>query len=561
MSVVHPWAIGLGIAAATLPVVIHWLTRPRPVRLPLSTIRFVIEAVRQRRARHRLRDLLVLALRTIAVVLLAWTVARPLTGGQPLVTAGETERAARVVLLDVSHSMTASSNGVQLFERARSLAASYLSDQPGVQANVILAGAAARPAFERLSANFPALREELARARPLPQRLNVQAALNLAAELLTHSGGDPGRRRELLVISDFQRSNWTVANFAVLPEDTRIQLDSVAPAEPLPNLAILHVGSHGRVEQGREVRLDVEVGNFSKTPRQVRVEVTLGPLSYHLDGLCVPGGKTTLSTEAAPRTPGWLAGEARLLDVQDALPADNVRPFVLEVRPAPTYALISRQAAEQRPSSSYFLERALLPVVLPGGRGGKVVRLDPAHLDREALAAADVLVLDHPGRLPAEAIKLLAGLLRRGRGLFYVAAEAEDAINLKRLVDTAGSDLQMPVEFVPAPATQRRRDLFLTEVRREQVPFRVFGDGLAALTGSLRFSGGLSSRRLDGALADDILATYNDRSACLVLSGCGAGVLAVLNTDLSASNLPAFPGLCAADGRVDEPSPGDAALG
>src|SRR5260370_18748831 len=80
MGFLHPWAIGLGIAAAVLPVMIHWLTRPRPVRLPLSTIRFVREAVQQRRARNRLRDWLVLGLRTLAVLFLAWAVARPLVG-------------------------------------------------------------------------------------------------------------------------------------------------------------------------------------------------------------------------------------------------------------------------------------------------------------------------------------------------------------------------------------------------------------------------------------------------------------------------------------------------
>jgi hypothetical protein len=542
MTLLHPWAIALGAAAAALPLVIHWLTRPRPVRLPLSTIRFVSEAVRQRRARHRLRDGLVLALRTLAVLLLAWAVARPLAGGQPLVTAGESEPAARVIVLDVSHSMAASMNGVQLFERARSLTAGYLSDQPGLRADLILAGAAARPAFDRLSANFPALREELARAKALPQRLNVQAALNLAAQLLAQSAGDPGRRRELLVVSDFQRSSWAAADFSVLPEDTHIQLDSVAPAETLPNLAVLRVGSQGRVEQGREVRLEVDIGNFSNTPRQVQVEVTLGPSSYRLSGPCPPGNKTTLSMEVAPRGAGWLAGEARLLEVQDALPGDNVRPFVLEVRPAPTYVLITRQPAEQRPSSSYYLERALVPTALrPAQRESKVVRLDPGHLDREALAAAEVLVLDHPGRLSDDALKLLVGALRRGRGILYVTADNEDATNLKRLTEGAGAELQMPVEFAPPSATQRRRGLFLTEVRREQVPFRVFGDGLAGLTGTLRFSGGLASRRLEGALADDILATYNDRSTCLVVTACGAGTLAVLNVDLSASNLPGSP--------------------
>ena len=41
MSFVHPWAIWLGLGAAALPIVVHLLTRPKPVRLPLSTLKFV----------------------------------------------------------------------------------------------------------------------------------------------------------------------------------------------------------------------------------------------------------------------------------------------------------------------------------------------------------------------------------------------------------------------------------------------------------------------------------------------------------------------------------------
>src|SRR5262249_25338970 len=152
-------------------------------------------------------------------------------------------------------------------------------------------------------------------------------------------------------------------DFSVLPEDTDIQLNSVAPPEGLPNLAVLRVTSQGRAETGREVRLAVEVGNFSPTPRQVQIELVLGATSYRLEGFCPAGDKTTLSTEVAPPGSGWQLGEARLVDVQDSLLADNKRPFVLEVRPAPLCTLLTRQPASLRPSSSYYLERALAPSV------------------------------------------------------------------------------------------------------------------------------------------------------------------------------------------------------
>src|SRR6516164_5020978 len=100
MTFLHPWAIGCGLAAVLVPILIHWLTRPRPKVLPLSTVRFVRRAIQQRRARHRLRDLLILALRATAVLFLAWALARPFFGEPPLVSAADAANGARIVLVD-----------------------------------------------------------------------------------------------------------------------------------------------------------------------------------------------------------------------------------------------------------------------------------------------------------------------------------------------------------------------------------------------------------------------------------------------------------------------------
>jgi hypothetical protein len=136
---------------------------------------------------------------------------------------------------------------------------------------------------------------------------------------------------------------------------------------------------------------------------------------------------------------------------------------------------------------------------------------------------------------------LLASLMRRGKPVLYIAAEPVDAINLALLTRAAGADMKMPVEFVPPPAATSRHDLFLTEVRANTSPFQAFGETLNAAIGPLRFGGGLASHPLPGALAEDVLAGYDDHSACLVSTACGAGTLAVLNADLNDSNLVGSP--------------------
>jgi hypothetical protein len=174
--------------------------------------------------------------------------------------------------------------------------------------------------------------------------------------------------------------------------------------------------------------------------------------------------------------------------------------------------------------------------------GGQLVtRLNPANLDTEVLASSDLIVLDHPGRLPLQVISQLAGLLRRGRGILYVAAEAADASNLQQLQEAMKDSMHLPVEFVPPAKTQARKNLFLTDMRREQSPFRLFGDDLASLTGPVRIFGGLETRNREGSLADDVLAQLSDRSAFLVAATSEHGALIVLNAELGLSNLTGSP--------------------
>ncbi len=566
MSLLHPWAIAIGAAAAGIPLAVHLLTRPRPRRMPLSTLRFVREAIRQRRTRHRLRDFLVLMLRTLAILLVALAVARPQVGPEPLVSDRLSGDTVRVVVLDVSQSMAATERGVEAIERARTIAAGHLRYRPGLWADLVLAGATSRAAFDQASTNFDALRDELARCRVRPERVDVSRAVAMAAELLAPASADDDRRRELVVVSDFQRSTWAAADFSPLPEGTQIQLESAA-GEARENLAILDARCRAGSARGRSGQLAVEVGNFTQAARTIDLDVTLGESSWRLSGTCPAGRTTTFSQEIELRGSGWQWGEARLAGVEDALAADNVRPLVVHVRPKPVYALVTRQPAARRPSSSHYLECALAPDRRAQGQDAKaqglqplgfepdrraqrqeadggsaaVVRVDPSALSPQALAPADLIVLDHPGKLADEAIRLLGGLLRRGRPVLYVTSELSDALNLARLAEVVGGGLRMPVEFVPPPRGQVRRDLVLTAVRHDRPPFQVFGDRLEAVQRGLRFAGGLASRRLAGAIDEDVLAAYHDQTACLVLCAADAGALAVLNADLEASNLAKTP--------------------
>lgn len=539
MQVVNSWAIFAGIAALGLPLIVHWLTRPRPQRMNLSTIRFVAELIHQRRAAHRLRDLLVLLARVLAVVCLALAFARPKGEPESLISPEATGNTVRIVILDESQSMAAVIGGVSTFERARALAGKYLEYQNGVQANLLLAGATCRPLFDRPSTNFSTLREQLSQTSAKPQRLNAQAAINSAAEIL-QKVEDNGARRELLIIADFQRSNWSSVDLSVLPADVAVSMQTPVEGPGPANLGITAIRTLGRAEEGQTIRVQVEVGNYSEAGREVDIELTLDSQLQHLRAFCPPGTTTAIPTQITLAKSGWQWGEAKLVANHDSLPLDDSRPFVVQVQRSPVYLLATRQSAKPQASSSHYLERALSPYIGQSSHE-RVTRIDPLNLSLEKLATADLLVLDHPGNLTDEQIQWLAGLLRRGRGILYVACEPADAVNLKRLAQTAGTDLHMPVEFGPAPSGSSAVPVFWSQYNKEYPAFKSFGDSMQRASSELRFASHLVSRRLENGVDSDVIVSYNDLSAALIRTTCGAGMLAVLNADLSASNLPSSP--------------------
>lgn len=96
MSFLAPLLLGLGIAAGAVVVGLHLITTRRPPPAPLPTARFVpVSEARAVSRASRPTDLLLLALRVLAVVLIGAAFARPV-----LDAAGPAVRS--VVLLDVS---------------------------------------------------------------------------------------------------------------------------------------------------------------------------------------------------------------------------------------------------------------------------------------------------------------------------------------------------------------------------------------------------------------------------------------------------------------------------
>ncbi len=534
----NSWAILIGVVAAASPVIIHWLTRPRPVRVPVSTLKFIRGAVEQRRVRYRLRDVLVLLLRTAAVLLLASAVARPLLLHQRTVSDQEDARLVRLVLLDCSQSMAARQGGITKFSRARPIVSQQLRYRAGMKSSLLLAAAEPSAVFDEPTSNLGALRDALESASVRSERLRVQQAINHAAEMLSQVSSES--RMELVIVSDFQRANWATVDFSVLPQTCEVLLKSVSSDKDPDNLAVLDFRATRRSEAGQDTEVAIEVGNYSDAARHVRLEVRLGKVVVPFEGYCGARSRTSLGGRFPVAGEGWHTGEVRLTDADDGLPADDRLPISLQVFPRPRLTVLTRDRADDKGSSAWYMQKALRSAV--GITDDESLQMvDAADPDPELLRLADVIIAARPGRLSRTAITVLTAMLQRGRSLLYVAGDQLDAANLSDLTASLGSSVRLPVEFLPRPPGRRGTVRHLVEVNRRQSPFSVFGDELSAAVGSLEFSGGLITRGTQAGLKDDVRASLDDQSALLVVSSTGRGRLAIINADLERSSLARTP--------------------
>ncbi len=156
MEIDSSLALAIGTFAIAHRLRFTLLTKPKPVHFRFRTVRFLNEIIQQRRARSRLRDWLILLLRTLCIALLVLALSRPLLQSPPAVPLAAESDARRVIVLDVSQSMSAGSGGVTSWSQAVASATQYLESSRGMEAAVIFAGAKNLSVFDRFSTEMTA---------------------------------------------------------------------------------------------------------------------------------------------------------------------------------------------------------------------------------------------------------------------------------------------------------------------------------------------------------------------------------------------------------------------
>ena len=115
------------LALSALPIIIHLLTRHRVKVQKFSDLRFLEEIHKRQMRRMRLRQLLLLVLRTLIILFIIASFTRPALRGVDFGGLGAHEQTAVAILVDNSYSTGAIRGSADIFTHEKAIANKILT--------------------------------------------------------------------------------------------------------------------------------------------------------------------------------------------------------------------------------------------------------------------------------------------------------------------------------------------------------------------------------------------------------------------------------------------------
>ncbi|HJT76880.1 MAG TPA: BatA domain-containing protein [Gemmataceae bacterium] len=404
-------------AAVAVPILIHLLLRPRARRVEIGSLRFLLLALKESTRRRRLRRWLLLALRALAVLLLALLFARPYLPG----AGSEGRDREAVLLIDQSASMGAVQGGRTLFAQAQAAAEQVLRGLPE--------HTAVHLAYFDAGGVQPAPEVRIDRVRRAGFAVGDYAqALHWARDQLLQSSRP---RREVYLFTDLQRSGLRRKPDDGLPADVAVQVIEVG--RPLVrNLAVVAAeAATTPFRAGEPVAVTAQVRNPGAfTARDVRVRLVLnGPDKVdQTQTVTVPAASMQeVHFSVALRRPGLYSGSVEVAG-DDDFPLDDRRWLAFDARPADRLLLVDGAPARiVYGNETYYLEAALR--LRLSDKGPPLTPYEPTRLAWGAgaslpdLAPYRVVALCNVERLGDADAKRLAAFVSGGGGLLIFTGE------------------------------------------------------------------------------------------------------------------------------------------
>lgn len=561
---IHPELASAAVALALLPILIHLLSRRRYRREPWAAMLFLKRAHRRTRRRLRLENWLLLLLRTAAILLFGFAVARPVLSRAAVPRGIGTDRHDHVLILDDSASMNAAHrDGKTSFQDARDAALRWLeSFGPTDGVTLVTTAVPPRALTEGFLHDRDMVRRLLTGLTGSHLRGDLAGALDAARAALDRSDA-PSDCRRVHLFSDFTRADWdppatpspsstapTEADSAAAVALRRqaqaayVELVNVGP-DDRDNCAIAALScDEALVNRSFPLRFSAQVANWGNQPaRDLQLEIGLDGRSVRTLPVesIEPGAVRRVAFRVLLDRPGSHVVSARLGPAAAALDAAS-RYCSVEIPEARSVVLVDGRAGASV-GEAYYLQHALAPRDVAGAAPSfEPLVIAESDLAATILVETSVVVLANVAHLPAAQWKRLATLVRDGGGLLIALGDQAEAEQL----NAAGADV-LPVDLeriatVEQPAARLPSDRPLT-LRLDDRLHPLLADFEAEPVGGLLSAEFARYWKVRPRADARCILRFQDGSPALTERAVGHGrvLLWTAGLNMTWSNLPAKP--------------------
>lgn len=383
MSFLNPLLL-FGLAAAAIPLIIHLFNFRRPRRVDFSSLAFLHELKKSTMQRVRVKQWLLLALRTLAIACLVIAFARPTMTGPLAGQLGGSGRTTMALIVDRSASMTLRDGAGSYMDQVQTLVEALLEDAESGD-EILLVPVPA-------DGDTPVFHQNAASALAALEDLQTGSGSETLTEALARTGerlaDRPTVNRDVFVISDFQESTVSDSVQVVLPEGTRVLLMPVG-TDGRGNIAVSDVRVMSQIiSEGEPARFEATITNHGT--EEVRALV----VSLILEGQRIAQATVDVGADseasalftATPRGRGWLSGTVQIEDNQYLF--DNQRAFALHVPEERSVLLVRGGSTDSR-----YLRLALSTELTAGSARFQTSEILESALASTSLGAFDSVVL------------------------------------------------------------------------------------------------------------------------------------------------------------------------
>ena len=431
MTFLNPFLL-LGLAAAAIPLIIHLFNFRRPQKVDFSSLEFLKELQKSTMQRVRIKQLLLLLLRTLAIACLVLAFARPTLTSNIAGSLGSQASSSVVLVMDNSRSMQMRDAQGSYYDQAKEMADALISQmKAGDEVFIVPITEDAGPRDIGAGYSMPHLAREAVQDLSISSHPgSITNAWSKSVELLQNASN---LNKEIYIVSDFQQSslvdsvieaNSELFRTYLLPVGTRVQ----------GNVAVTQVDVLSRIiEVGQPIRMEATLVNYGEDTISGYVA------SVFLEGERVaqatvelePGIPTKAAFVVTPQQRGWLSGVVQI--EEDAFTSDNIRHFTLNVPELRRLLLVRGEGQE-----AGFVELALSASLTRGRVGFDLEIIDETDLPVKRLGAYNTVILLGPRDLSSGEIASLREYVSEGGGVLFFPGESGSAADYNAFFSELG---------------------------------------------------------------------------------------------------------------------------